>query len=149
METIQKMFEHLNWANIRILKTLQNAEVENQEIIRLFSHILLAEKIWFTRLQGLDSSNVPIWTEVDLKVCSQLVEENQEVSTKFLSQLNNTDLDKIVFYKNSKGTEFKNTIREILTHIALHGQHHRGQINIKLRTDGIEPVGIDFITFVR
>ncbi|WP_246020123.1 DinB family protein [Lysinibacillus telephonicus] len=143
------MFEHLNWANIRILKTLQNAEVENQEIIRLFSHILLAEKIWFTRLQGLDSSNVPIWTEVDLKVCSQLVEENQEVSTKFLSQLNNTDLDKIVFYKNSKGTEFKNTIREILTHIALHGQHHRGQINIKLRTDGIEPVGIDFITFVR
>ena len=44
------MFEHLNWANIRILKTLQNAEVENQEIIRLFSHILLAEKIWFTRL---------------------------------------------------------------------------------------------------
>ncbi|MFP3918826.1 damage-inducible protein DinB, partial [Lysinibacillus telephonicus] len=64
------MFEHLNWANIRILKTLQNAEVENQEIIRLFSHILLAEKIWFTRLQGLDSSNVPIWTEVDLKVCS-------------------------------------------------------------------------------
>lgn len=143
------MFEHLTWANARILKALQNMKVENEETVQLFSHILFAEKVWFTRLQGLDSSNIPIWTEVDLKVCSELVEQNKELSTKFLSQLSNTDLDKLVFYRNSKGTEFKNTIREILTHIALHGQHHRGQINLKLRADGIEPANIDFITFVR
>ena len=143
------MFEHLTWANARILKVLQNMKVENEETVQLFSHILFAEKVWFTRLQGLDSSNIPIWTEVDLKVCSELVEQNKELSTKFLSQLSNTDLDKLVFYRNSKGTEFKNTIREILTHIALHGQHHRGQINLKLRADGIEPANIDFITFVR
>lgn len=149
IETIQKMFEHLTWANARILKALQNMKVENEETVQLFSHILFAEKVWFTRLQGLDSSNIPIWTEVDLKVCSELVEQNKELSTKFLSQLSNTDLDKLVFYRNSKGTEFKNTIREILTHIALHGQHHRGQINLKLRADGIEPANIDFITFVR
>lgn len=149
IETIQKMFEHLTWANARILKVLQNMKVENEETVQLFSHILFAEKVWFTRLQGLDSSNIPIWTEVDLKVCSELVEQNKELSTKFLSQLSNTDLDKLVFYRNSKGTEFKNTIREILTHIALHGQHHRGQINLKLRADGIEPANIDFITFVR
>lgn len=149
IETIQKMFEHLTWANARILKALQNMKVENEETVQLFSHILFAEKVWFTRLQGLDSSNIPIWTEVDLKVCSELVEQNKELSTKFLSQLSNTDLDKLVFYRNSKGTEFKNTIREILTHIALHGQHHRGQINLKLRADGIESANIDFITFVR
>ena len=39
LKTIQKMFEHLNWANQRILETLQNIEVENQQV-RLFSHIL-------------------------------------------------------------------------------------------------------------
>ena len=143
------MFEHLNWANQCILETLQSIEDENQEVNRLFSHILFAEKVWITRLQGLDSSGLPIWLEVDMEVCAELVMQNEESLTTFLTNLANSDLDKLIIYSNSKGTEFKNSIRDILTHIALHGQYHRGQINSRLRADGIEPVNIDFITFLR
>lgn len=63
METILKMFEHLKWANQQILETLHHKEVENKDVIRLFSHILLAEKVWVTRLQGFDSSNITIWID--------------------------------------------------------------------------------------
>jgi uncharacterized damage-inducible protein DinB len=143
------MYEHLNWANQRILETLQSMKGENQEVIRLFSHILFAEKVWITRLQGLDSSRLPIWSEVDIEVCADLVKQNNENLTTFLSSLSNTDLDKIISYSNSKGKEFKNSVRDILTHVALHGQYHRGQINSRLRADGFEPVNLDFITFVR
>jgi len=143
------MYEHLNWANQRILETLQNIEGENQEISRLFSHILLAEKVWITRLRGLDSSRLPIWLEVDIEVCAELVLQIEKSLTTFLTNLANADLDNLIFYTNSKGTEFKNSVRDILTHVALHGQYHRGQINSRLRADGNEPVNIDFITFVR
>ena len=143
------MYEHLNWANQRILKTLQNIEGENHEVSRLFSHILLAEKVWITRLRGLDSSQLPIWLEVDLEVCAELVMQNEESLTTFITYLENADLDNLISYTNSKGTEFKNSVRDILTHVALHGQYHRGQINSRLRADGLEPVNIDFITFVR
>jgi uncharacterized damage-inducible protein DinB len=143
------MYEHLNWANQRILETLQSMEGENQEVSRLFSHILFAEKVWITRLQGLDSSRLPIWSDVDIEVCADLVMQNNESLTKFLASLSNTDLDKLISYSNSKGKEFKNSVRDILTHIALHGQYHRGQINLRLRADGFEPVNLDFITFVR
>ena len=143
------MYEHLNWANQRILETLQSIEDENQEVCRLFSHILFAEKVWITRLRGLDSSRLPIWSDVDIDVCAELVMQNEESLTRFITELANTDLDRLVFYKNSKGKEFKNSVRDILTHVALHGQYHRGQINLRLRADGIEPVNIDFITFVR
>ena len=143
------MYEHLNWANQCILKTLQSIEDENQEVNRLFSHILFAEKVWITRLRGLDSSGLPIWLEVDMEVCAELVMQNEKSLTTFLTNLANSDLDKLIFYTNSKGTEFKNSVRDILTHIALHGQYHRGQINSRLRADGIEPVNIDFITFLR
>ncbi|GED68235.1 hypothetical protein BRE01_19370 [Brevibacillus reuszeri] len=68
MKTIQKMYEHLDWANQRIFKTLQSIEGENQEIWRLFSHILHAEKIWITRLRGMDCSQLPIWSESDLEI---------------------------------------------------------------------------------
>ena len=143
------MYDHLNWANQRILETLQSIEDENQEVNRLFSHILFAERIWITRLQGLDSSRLPIWSNVDIEVCAELVMQNEESLTTFLTNLENADLDKLIFYTNSKGTEFKNSVRDILTHVALHGQYHRGQINSRLRADGIEPVNIDFITFLR
>jgi uncharacterized damage-inducible protein DinB len=143
------MYEHLNWANQRILEKLQNIESENHEVSRLFSHILLAEKVWITRLRGLDSSRLPIWLEVNLEVCAELVLQNEESLTTFLPILANTDLDKLISYTNSRGKEFKNSVRDILTHVALHGQYHRGQINSRLRADGIEPVNIDFITFVR
>lgn len=143
------MYEHLYWANQRILETLQSIGDENQDVFRLFSHILLAEKVWITRLQGLDSSRLPIWSDVDIEVCTELVIQNEESLTTFLTNLANTDLDKLISYTNSKGKEFKNSIRDVLTHIALHGQYHRGQINSRLRAEGIEPVNIDFITFVR
>ena len=149
MKTIQKMYEHLNWANQCILETLQSIEDENQAVNRLFSHILFAEKVWITRLRGSDSSRLPIWLEVDMEVCAELVMQNEESLTTILTNLANSDLDKLIFYTNSKGTEFKNSVRDILTHIALHGQYHRGQINSRLRADGIEPVNIDFITFLR
>lgn len=144
METIQRMYDHLHWANERILEALKSNE--NEESIRLFSHILFAEKVWFTRLQGLDSSHLPIWSDIDLDSCAELIKENQKTITKFLQS---ADLDSIISYKNSKGTEFKNSVRDVLTHVALHGQYHRGQINTRLRTSGFEPVNVDYITFVR
>jgi uncharacterized damage-inducible protein DinB len=149
LETIQSMFKHVHWGNQRILETLQNGPVENKQVKNLFSHILHAENVWFTRLMGADSSHLPIWAEVSLESCVEMVNQNNHNYAEFLSNLSKTDLDQAVSYKNSKGTVFQNTIREILTHVALHGQYHRGQINQLLRIADLEPINVDFITFKR
>lgn len=151
METIQRMYEHLNWANLRILNTLETIENENEikPAIALFSHILLAEQVWFTRLNGDDSSHLPIWADVSLAACKELVNQNYQYFIRLLSGICATNLDNIVTYKNSKGTEFKHSLRDILIHVVLHGQYHRGQINQRLRADGFEPVGLDYIIFKR
>ncbi|WP_138494885.1 DinB family protein [Paenibacillus pinistramenti] len=163
MKTIQTMYEHLNWANQRILETLQSMEEQNQELNRLFLHILFAEQVWITRLRGLDSTHLPIWPEtgadtdadadadadVEIEACAELVRQNKESTASFLAELSNADLDKRIAYTNSKGQEFENSVRDILTHAALHGHYHRGQINLRLRAAGYEPANIDFITFVR
>ena len=149
IETIQKMYEHLIWANQCILETVQSVKIKNQEVSRLFSHILFSEKIWITRLQGMDSSRLPIWSDVDIEVCAELVMKNEESIKIFFTNLAETDLEKIISYKNSSDKEFKNSVRDILTHVALHGQYHRGQINSRLRANGIETVNVDFIKFMR
>ncbi|MBY0147826.1 DinB family protein [Neobacillus niacini] len=148
METIQSLFQHVHWANQRILETLQNSE-EHKQANTLFSHILHAENVWFTRLIGKDSSHLPIWAEVSLESCVEMVNKNHQNYSEFLSKLSHSNLDRELSYKNSEGTKFQNTIREILTHVALHGQYHRGQINLLLRIADIEPINVDFITFKR
>lgn len=149
MGTIKNMFEHLHWANQRILETLKNIEGENKQVNNLFSHILLAEHVWFTRLKEIDSSKLPIWAEVSLEVCAELVNQNNQNFNELLSSLSKSALSQIVSYRNSTGKEFNNSVREILTHVGLHGQYHRGQINLLLRSNEIEPVNVDFITFRR
>lgn len=143
------MFKHLHWANQQILETLQKSEEENKQANNLFSHILHAENVWFTRLNGKDSSHLPIWAEVTLESCEELVNQNNQNFTAFLSNLTNLELDHLVSYNNSKGTEFHHSKRDILTHVALHGQYHRGQINQFLRAADLEPINVDFITFRR
>lgn len=149
MLTILSMYEHLAWANQRILQALQAEDNENQEIRRLFSHILLAEKVWMTRLKGLNHTHNPLWSDQDLAACEKLALENEKSYTEFLNRLAHSDLDQWVPYTNSKGQSFTNTVRDILVHVALHGQYHRGQINHRLRMEHGQPVNVDFITYVR
>ena len=50
---------------------------------------------------------------------------------------------------NSTNDEFDNSVGEILTHVAMHGHYHRGQIARSMRLAGREPVYTDYIGFVR
>lgn len=147
MKTITQMFHHLFWANERILQSLQ--QQEQPQARTLFAHILFAEQIWITRLQGKDSSQLPLWEEADMNTCDHLAKNNKEIFLAYLDDLKPEDLDKNISYQNSTDKEFTNTIREILTHVALHGQHHRGQINTLLRAAGQKPPILDFIAFTR
>ncbi len=38
---------------------------------------------------------------------------------------------------------------EIVTHVAMHGSYHRGQIARQLRSAGLEPPYTDFIQYTR
>lgn len=143
------MYEHLHWANLRILKTLQSSEDAGDQVKRLFSHILLTEQVWLSRIESKAISAPPLWDELSIEECSKLVEHNNNRFTKFLGGLSDLNIDNLKSYKNSTGREFTTSVRDILTHIALHGHYHRGQINQLLRAAGFEPVNIDFITFTR
>jgi uncharacterized damage-inducible protein DinB len=149
VETIRKMYQHLNWANQRILECFHTIEGEHGLALRLFAHVLLAEQVWLARLQEKDSSQLSLWSDADLTDCSQFSLENNKKFTTLLAQLTTAELDNLKLYTNSKGQEFQTSIRDILTHVALHGQYHRGQINSLLRTEDINPVNIDYITFAR
>lgn len=149
MDTILKMYNHLNWANHRIMENLTKKQLNNSKAIQLFSHILQAEQVWYIRLQGKDSANMAIWSDLDLSQCAQLIEKNERNFTDYLRSLSDADLHRIINYRNQAGKKYETSVQDILLHVALHGQYHRGQINSSARSQDIEPINVDYITFVR
>lgn len=54
-----------------------------------------------------------------------------------------------VEYHTSNGATFRNSVADILTHVALHGSYHRGQIALVTREAGPTPVPTDYIVRAR
>ena len=58
-------------------------------------------------------------------------------------------LDAPVAYVNSAGIAFETPVEDILLQVFLHGQYHRGKINLMLRQAREEPMPTDYISFAR
>ena len=68
---------------------------------------------------------------------------------RYLDSIIETDLLRLVRYQNSAGISFETTARDILSHVFMHAQYHRGKVNLLLRQAGLTPAPVDFIGYVR
>ena len=149
VEIIRRLFSFDGWATGRVFDSLKTASSENHKADRLVAHLLVAEKVWMLRLHGEDTSAINLSPELSITECERLAHENRQAYAAFLDSLKEERLDSVVTYKNSKGIEFSTSVSDILTHVALHGTYHRGQIAAAVRSEGDVPVNTDYITFVR
>ncbi|RAP73396.1 DinB family protein [Paenibacillus montanisoli] len=150
MKTIKRMMEHQLWANRELLSGVRESGKDNREALKLLRHIAVAEQVWITRLSGESSGKLQLWTDdAELASLTELIASNESRYAAFMDGLTEERLDDIVTYANQSGTVFHTSIRDILTHVALHGQYHRGQINRVLREASGEPKALDFILYAR
>ncbi|MEK3885567.1 DinB family protein [Paenibacillus sp. PL2-23] len=150
MKTLSRMLEHQYWANGRLAAAMKEQGADQPEALRLLRHMVMAERVWLTRLQGSDSSQLSIWdTSETLDELLAMLGQNEQGYREYFDRLSEERLDDIVDYRNQSGTPFRTSIRDILTHVTLHGHYHRGQINRILRMESLEPAGLDFILFAR
>lgn len=147
---LRRLFDHVAWADERALAALAAApEASRAEPLRLLGHVLAAERVWLLRLRGEDAAAQPIWPALGLSECAALAAANAEAFTRYLAGLTDEAAAAEVSYANSRGASFRSRVADVLTHVALHGAYHRGQVAASLRAAGAEPVNTDFITFAR
>lgn len=144
-----RLFDHAAWGNQRVLELLRAQSSVTARAQELFAHILNSERVWITRLHGHDSNALPIWSELSLDECAALLEENAAAYRQFIGDLPAAEFSRVLTYRNQTGKQFQTSIADILTHVAMHGAYHRGQITEAVRHAGGEPVGTDFILFTR
>ena len=142
------LFKYNTWANQRVIDEISNSGIKYNIVIKILSHLLLAEKIWLQRLKS-DKYDNKFWIDLNQDECNKLAEYNEVQIRSYLNSLSESDFETKVNYINSKGIEYTNTITEVLTHLSHHSSYHRGQIAREMRRLGKEPVYTDYIAYLR
>ena len=142
----KNLFDYNKWANNKLLTSLKNQDINDETVLRLFSHIVLSERIWLLRMEGGDYQHKSFWQVLTLNECENILNENQ---LKFEDLIADKDFSNKATYKNSKGDEYTNSVNDILTHVSFHSAYHRGQIAKEVRRLKKEPVLTDYIAFIR
>ena len=116
-------------------------------IFKTFTHILMAENIWYRRILRKTIDRPFDRAYFNVEECNELISENSEFLQEVLTtkKLN----EEISYQRLSDGKSFTNSISDIFLHISHHAAHHRGQLARKLRERGIAPPHSDFIVFSR
>jgi len=145
-DLLEKLYEHSWWAHDAMVAELRRS-APDAETLRLLAHIVAAEHLWLSRIDGV-RPRVAVWPALTLEEIVALEHENRRRFRDLLGRPDDTRSRRVP-YRNSAGNEFENDVESILTHVAMHGHYHRGQIARSMRTAGREPVYTDYIGFVR
>lgn len=144
----RRLFDHLEWADDRVLHSLREASAIPPKALELFAHILGAEHVWLARLRRVPA-RIAVWPALDPEQCATLAGENRDGYAALLDRLDPDRLAQEIPYTNSAGAAFRTPVEDILLHVALHGCYHRGQVAMLLRQNGAVPQPTDYIAFVR
>ena len=143
---LQQLFDYNYHCNKKIIEACSELEQVPDKSLELFSHILNAHHIWNARILG-EEEKLGAWDLHEPAAWQEIHYENQRNSFEVIS--NAAPFDKRIIYENSEGRSFSNSLQDILFHIINHSTHHRGQIAVDFRSNGIEPISLDYIMYKR
>lgn len=147
LDHLKTLFRFNDWANRRVIAVLKRHDCP--AAVRVMSHVLTAEKEYFERLFGKDSTGFDFWPESGPDALSSLAMENAENYERLLSRFDDEGLGQRADYRTSEGEAVTNSFRDMLSHVILHSMNHRGQALTLLRQEGIEPPVVDYIIYRR
>ncbi len=142
------LFKFSDWATERTAESIRSTQKITPDAIKLLSHIISAQYVWLSRITG-EKNNMTVWDNFTIEECFTLSVEATSKWINLLEGKNNEFLEKRIKYKNTKGDEFENSLKDIITHVLNHSTYHRAQIaQIVKRAEGI-PAVTDYIVYQR
>jgi uncharacterized damage-inducible protein DinB len=143
---------HMRWADTVVGDALASAvrqpdHTRVADPVSVFAHIAGTEHLWYTRIRGT-STDLPVWPDTTISQSRAIAARHADLFEELVAGGGDA-LDQIVSYRNSAGYDFRNSIRDIVIHVTMHGSYHRGHIARLVRASGGEPPYTDYIQYKR
>lgn len=148
LDTLRALAAHMRWADERTIAAYHTLPAGRADALRWIGHIAGSEHMWLSRIGGTQP-RLAVWPDLDIDACERALRENHGALEQLLATADEAVLTRVVRYVNSKGDTFDSGVYDILTHMAMHGQYHRGQVAAAVRAAGGEPTATDYIVWRR
>ena len=151
----QTLYGYNAWANVDLFNKLESIDPEKhgaelQTALRLISHYYVVSRIFAGHLQGVPhgfiSDNLdetPALDELRTAVAS-----SDQWNLNYLRKASATTLSEAVAFTFTDGDKGYMTREEMLTHVALHGGYHRGEVGRVLWQLSITPPWDTFAVYL-
>ena len=149
LDSLRQLFEYDYWANQETLRSVATLDVPPERVLKVAGHIIGAQRVWLGRLEAAGGAAPAPWPLMTLEEVDAAISETYGRWKSFLATLPPGRLDEDLVHRNSKGTEFRSSVRDVLMQLVMHGTYHRGQIAAVVREAGGTPSSTDYITYVR
>lgn len=142
------MIAYDRWANRKTVDSLRYADRIPERARLWMPHIAGAQHVWLDRLQGTDTG-IPIWPRWTIEETAAQLDALNDRWAAYLDAHPKPDLHKPIAYTNTHGKQYADTPADIIQHILLHSNYHRGQIAAEIRAANNTPAVSDFIVALR
>ena len=137
-------------ATRRLIVALREANVQQQEVWDKLAHCIAAQHLWLHRCGVLadtpdevfPAGHSPEQVERDAEAVGAAWES-------YVASLSPVEASREVVYAALEGTRHTNVLADILLHLSMHGQYHRGQVARLARDSLSGPIVMDYILHVR
>ncbi len=160
LDHFKTMAAYNRWANGRLYDAcagLGDAERKRDRaaffgsIHNTLNHILVGDRIWLGRIEGLVDDGTPLDTVLfdDFDELRRARDAEDDRIGRVLAAITEERLAGDLAYSNLAGTPFRTPLRLVFTHLFNHETHHRGQVHDMLSQAGLAPPELDLIYYIR
>jgi uncharacterized damage-inducible protein DinB len=145
-EYLLNTFRYNDKANKQILDAVHRLQDQTQAI-KFFSHMINSQRKWMARiLHHPNNAELSWWDPVyPLEKLEQEWNDSLNTWLRFLEGKNDEEIRREVQFIGYDGTQFAAKLQDIALQLNYHSIHHRAQIQLLIRNQGMDAPFVDYI----
>jgi uncharacterized damage-inducible protein DinB len=117
---------------------------------KIMQHLLAGEVTWLARISGEVEAKWPARAiPAGMAEMSALLSEIARERQALMRRLGDEQLDRVQRYRDSRGSLFEASLRQMVLQMIIHATHHRAQVVNAIRRVGGQVPEVDFMHQVR
>ena len=151
--TLQRLFRYKASANnevVTAMKQFPDGAAAREIALRVLNHTFVVDRIFAANLRriehGYTSPNDGQVTS--LEELSGAIKESDQWYIDYVSSLDPDHLAEQIDFTFTDGKPARMSREEMLMHVTIHGEYHRGQLGILMLQNSITPTGDGFTTYL-
>lgn len=139
-------FKYNDWANKTVLAKIKELP-DKEESVKFFSHLINSQNKWLARIVQYPQDPKMSWWKPFYELDNLEEEWNKSLQSwiDFLDSKSESELFEEVMFVGFDGGQWTAKLADIALQLNYHSIHHRAQIQLLIRKQGLEPDFVDYI----